>query len=202
MSASARPGSGALASPGSAAEPRADRASRAPPAGLALPSAHGWPETGHATLRPSEESRGLCRADDLHAHPAFNEPLKGLTADELRYVAAGPAVDPSFIDEARKRFATESAYLDDRPGAPLRFLAEGNLSVVIRREEQPVNPTEARAQLSDRIRDIFDGKTFEAVPFPGGPFGVPDEVGDGRPKLVVCAYDGLAVGEIVEEVPS
>lgn len=49
---------------------------------------------------------------------AFNEPLKGLTADELRYAAAGPAVDPSFIDEGRKRFTAESAYLDDRPAAP------------------------------------------------------------------------------------
>ena len=131
----------------------------------------------------------------------FNDPLKGLTADELRYAAAGPAIDPSFIDEARKRFTTESAYLDDRPAAPMRFLAEANLSVVIRREEQHVDPGEARAQLNDRIRDIFDGKTFETVPFPGGPFDVPDEVGNGRPKLVVFAYDGLAVGEVVDEVP-
>ena len=132
---------------------------------------------------------------------AFNDPLKGLTAEELRYAAAGPAVDPSFIDEARKRFTAESAYLDDRPAAPMRFLAEANLSVVIRREEQHVDPAVARAQLNDRIRQIFSGKTFEAVPFPGGPFDVPDEVGDGRPKLVVFAYDGVAVGEVVDEVP-
>ena len=132
---------------------------------------------------------------------AFNDPLKGLTADELRYASAGPAVKPSFIDEARKRFAAESAYLDDRPAAPLRFLAEANLNVVIQREEQHVEPSAARTQLNDRIRDIFNGRTFETVPFPGGPFDVPDEVGDGRPKLVVFAYDGLAVGEVVDEVP-
>ena len=132
---------------------------------------------------------------------AFNDPLKGLTAEELRYAVAGPAVDPSFIDEARKRFTAESAYLDDRPAAPMRFLAEANLNVVIRREEQHVDPAEARAQLNHRIRDIFNGKTFETIPFPGGPFDVPDEVGDGRPKLVVFAYDGLAVGEVVDEVP-
>ena len=70
----------------------------------------------------------------------------------------------------------------------MRFLAEANLSVVIRREEQHVDPAEARVQLNDRIRAIFEGKTFEAIPFPGGPFDVPDEVGDGRPKLVVFAY--------------
>ena len=132
---------------------------------------------------------------------AFNEPLKGLTPDELRYAATGPAVDPSFIDEARKRFSAESAYLDDRPAAPLRFLAEANLSLIIRREEQHVDPGDARAELNDRIRQIFNGKTFETIPFPGGPFDVPDEVGDGRPKLVVFAYDGVAVGEVVDEVP-
>ena len=132
---------------------------------------------------------------------AFNDPLKGLTAEELRYAAVGPAVDPGFIDEARKRFTAESAYLDDRPAAPLRFLAEANLNVIVRREEQHVDPAEARAQLNDRIREIFGGKTFETVAFPGGPFDVPDEVGDGRPTLVVFAYDGLAVGEVVDEVP-
>ena len=132
---------------------------------------------------------------------AFNDPLKGLMPEELRFAAAGPAVDPGFIDEARKRFVAESAYLDDRPAAPMRFLAEANLSVIIRREEQHVDPGDARAELNDRIRDIFAGKMFEIVPFPGGPFDVPDELGDGRPKLVVFSYDGLAVGDVVDEVP-
>ena len=132
---------------------------------------------------------------------AFNDPLKGLMPEELRYAAAGPEIDPSFIDEARKRFIAESAYLDDRPAAPMRFLAEANLNVIIRREEQHVDPGDARVQLNDRIRDIFGGKTFETVLFPGGPFDVPDELGDGRPKLVVFSYDGLPVGEVVDEVP-
>ncbi len=132
---------------------------------------------------------------------AFNDPLKGLTAEELRYATAGPAVNPSFIDEARKRFVAESAYLDDRPAAPMQFRAEANLNVIIRREEQHVEAAQARAQLNDRIREIFGGKMFETVAFPGGPFDVPDEVGEGRPKLVVFAYDGLAIGEAVDEVP-
>ena len=132
---------------------------------------------------------------------AFNDPLKGLTAEELRYATAGPAVNPSFIDEARKRFTAESAYLDDRPAAPMQFRAEANLNVIIRREEQHVEAAEARAQLNDRIRGIFGGKTFETVAFPGGPFDVPDEVGEGRPKLAVFAYDGLAIGDVVDEVP-
>ena len=119
----------------------------------------------------------------------------------MRYSVLCPAADITFIDEARKKFIAESAYLDDRPGAPMRFLAEANLSQIIRREEQHVDAGEARAELNDRIRHIFGGKTFDAACFPGGPFDVPDEVGDGRPKLAVLAYDGVTVGGSVESVP-
>ena len=132
---------------------------------------------------------------------AFNEPLKGVSAERLRYSVLGPAADISFIDQARTRFVTDSAYLDDRPGAPMRFLAEANLRQIIRREEQHVEAADARAELNDRIRRVFSGKTFEAIPFPGGPFDVPDEVGDGRPRLIVVAYDGVAIGASVHSVP-
>ena len=83
----------------------------------------------------------------------------------------------------------------------MRFLAEANLRQIIRREESHVDAGDARAQLNDRIRGIFAGKTFEAVPFPGGPFDVPDEIADGRPKLTVLAYDGVTIGSSVEDVP-
>ena len=132
---------------------------------------------------------------------AFNEPLKGLPAEQLRYSTVGPTLDISFIEEARKKFIADSAYLDDRPGSPMRFLAEANLRQIIRREEQHVDPGDARAQLNDRIREIFKGRTFDAICFPGGPFDVPDEVGDGRPKLVVLAYDGVTIGNSVDTVP-
>ena len=131
---------------------------------------------------------------------AFNDPLKGLSPERLRYSVLGPATDLSFVEDARKKFVTDSAYLDDRPGAPMRFLVEANLSQVIRREEQNVDPGHARAELNDRIRQIFGGRTFEMIPFPGGPFDVADEVGDGRPRLIVLAYDGVAMGSTVEGV--
>ena len=132
---------------------------------------------------------------------AFNDPLKGISPRQLRYSVLGPAMDISFLEEARKKFIAESAYLDDRPGAPMRFLAEANLRQIIRREERYVDAGEARAQLNDHIRSIFSGKTFEAVPFPGGPFDVPDEVGNGQPLLVILAYDGVTIGGSVDAVP-
>ncbi len=134
---------------------------------------------------------------------AFNEPLKGLSVEMLRYSILGPQTDISFIDEACKKFTAESAYLDDRPGVPMRFLAEANLRQLIRRMEDHIDVEEARAELDDQIRKIFDGrsKTLDSVMFPGGPFDVDDNVGDGRPKLVVLGYDALTVGASVESVP-
>ena len=74
-------------------------------------------------------------------------------------------------------------------------------SQLVRREESHVDAGEARAELNDRIRQIFGGTAFETIAFPDGPFDVPDEVGDGRPKLIVLVHDGVAIGATVEGVP-
>lgn len=132
---------------------------------------------------------------------AFNESLKGVVPEHLRFAMIGPKIDISFIEAARQKFIANSAYLDDRPGAPMRFLAEANLTQVIRRQEANVDPGELRAQLNDRIKSIFSGSTLDSVPFPGGPWDVPDEVGSGRPLLAVMSYDACSVGASVEAVP-
>jgi len=132
---------------------------------------------------------------------AFNEQAKGLTAEELRGAMAAPTLDLAFADQARQLFLQESAYLDDRPTAPLRFLAEANLNQIVRREMSQVDGSEVRAELSDRIRTIFKGEIFELVPFPAGPFDVPDDVGNGKPRLAVVSHDALDVGGIVDVIP-
>ena len=142
----------------------------------------------------------LARTTFLHTL-AFNEPLKGVSQERLRYSMVGPAMDLTFIEEARKTFVTESAFLDDRPSAPMRFLAEPNLTKLIQTEEQNVDAGDARAHLDDRIREIFVGPTMDAVRFPGSPFDVPDEVADGKPKLVVLAYDGVSIAGTVDRAP-
>ena len=132
---------------------------------------------------------------------AFNDPLKGLPPEELRYSMIGPVLDISFIDDARKKFVAESAYLDDRPGAAMRFLVDANLNQIIRREERNVDAGDARAFLNDRIREVFGGRTFDLVGFPGGPYDVDDNVGAGRPKLAVLSYDGVSIGPGEVQVP-
>ena len=132
---------------------------------------------------------------------AFNDPLKGLPPEELRYSMIGPMLDISFIDDARKKFVAESAYLDDRPGAAMRFLVDANLNQIIRREERNVDAGDARAQLNDRIRQVFGGRTFDLVDFPGGPYDVDDSVGSGRPKLAILSYDGVSIGPGEVQIP-
>ena len=130
---------------------------------------------------------------------AFNDRLRGVERNELRFSALGPGMDVGFIDDAAARFADESAYMDDRPGVPMRFRAEANLTQLIRQQTRNVDPDEARAQLRDRIIDVFSGKDLAIVPFPSAPGEVADDVGDGRPRLVVVSYDAETVsGERVE----
>ena len=132
---------------------------------------------------------------------AFNEPLKGVAPERLRYSILGPATDIGFIEDARKRFILMSAYLDDRPTAPMRFLTEANLTQIIRRQEQRVDKEQARAELNDSIKQTFSAGRFQTIPFPSGPYEVPDEIGDGRPLLALMSYDGLTVGGSVDAVP-
>ena len=105
---------------------------------------------------------------------AFNEQLKGLTPDHLRYSMIAPLIDISFVPTPPgSGFIENSAYLDDRPGAPLRFLTDANLTQVIRGMERNIDPGELRAQLNDRIKSIFGGAVLESVPFPRRPLGCP-----------------------------
>ena len=143
----------------------------------------------------------LARAVLLHTL-AFNEELKGCTAEELRYSLLAPGLDPSFIDDARKRFIASSAYLDDRPHVPMRFLTEANLTQIIRRQEAQADAGEVRAQLNDRIKTIFAGQVFHPVPFAAGPHDVPDDPADGRPYLVLIGYDAESVRSDAVAVPA
>lgn len=138
---------------------------------------------------------------------AYNDALRGLTAEELRHSLLSPGTDLSFIDDARRRFVADSAYLDDRPNVPLRFLAEANLTQIIRRQELNTDPGEARTQLNDRIRQLFSGQALTLIPFAAGSHDVPDDAGDGKPFLVVLGYEAadvaperVIVPEIVERI--
>ncbi|MFW5655497.1 MAG: ATP-binding protein [Roseicyclus sp.] len=132
---------------------------------------------------------------------AYNNELKGIAPDHLRYSILGPSLDITFIDDARAKFVTDSAYLDDRPTAPLRFTSDANLTQLIGREERRIEKGEVRAELNDRIKSIFRGNAFEMIAFPAAPYDVPDDVGEGKPRLAVVGHDALAVGSDISTVP-
>jgi hypothetical protein len=69
---------------------------------------------------------------------AFGDAARGISSEQLRLSICSPLIEPAFIEQARMAFIAESLYLDDRPGAPLRFMTEPNLTMVIRREMDEV----------------------------------------------------------------
>ncbi len=165
-------------------------------------------ESGKAALAEDFDRKiyaGLPPYGSIVARPilfhslAFNDQAKGVNENELLYSVLAPGLDPSFIDDARKRFIEESAYRDDRPNVRLRFLTQANLTVIIRREEGNVDAGDVRTVLNDTIKTIFKNKTLELVPFAATPGDVPDDAGDGKPYLVLINYDADSVrhGEVM-----
>jgi hypothetical protein len=125
---------------------------------------------------------------------AFPSTLQGIAPDHLRFSVLAPALDLGFIDDARKRFQEKSAYLDDRPNAPLRFLTEANLTQIIERQKQLCDPGTIRDELNDRIARTYLAGEFELNKFPGTAGEVQDEVGGGKPLLVLLSYDSVSIG--------
>ncbi|HLH03938.1 MAG TPA: DUF499 domain-containing protein [Bryobacteraceae bacterium] len=134
---------------------------------------------------------------------AYGDAARGISADQLKLSVCSPAVEPAFIEQARVQFIAESLFLDDHPGAPMRFMVEPNLTMIIRKRMSEIDPNEVRAELGERIRNLFSlpRGEFNAILFPSSPYDVPDEIGDGRPLLVVMNYESTAVPANAQDPP-
>ena len=135
---------------------------------------------------------------------AYGDSAKGIAPDQLKLSVCSPTVEPSFIEQARLRFMADSLFLDDRPGSPLRFMVEPNLTQVIRRQMEEVDASEVRAELDERIRNLFgaSGGAFNLILFPAAAYEVNDGVGDGRPNLVLLHHDGFSINADPQGLPS
>ena len=131
---------------------------------------------------------------------AFNDNLKGANEAELRYAMLCPDADISFIDSAIRKFRQESAYLDDRPNAPLRFLVEPNLTQLVHQRERQVEPQEIRSRLNDEIRNVFGSSNsfFRLVLFPATSKDIEDNAE--KPMLAVMGYEACAVSDSSSQV--
>lgn len=142
----------------------------------------------------------VARAIFLHSL-AYPDDRAGIDRTSLRFALLSPALDFDMIEQARNLFAREAFFLDDRPGAPYRFKTEPNLTQIVRRQEQQVDSGDLRDSLNGRIHEIFGGKVLELVRFPGGPFDVPDETSERRPRLVLIGHEAATVDRLVVKVP-
>jgi hypothetical protein len=135
---------------------------------------------------------------------AYGDTARGVSPEQLRLAVCSPALEPAFIEQARTAFQSEALFLDDRPGAPLRFMAEANLNQVIGRYMRDVDPGEVRAYLRDRIDKLFNlpRGEFNAVLFPAGPWEVPDDLADPRPLLAILNYESTAIPADLRQPPA
>ncbi|MBM4345232.1 MAG: ATP-binding protein [Deltaproteobacteria bacterium] len=124
---------------------------------------------------------------------AFNKDLKGCTPEELALCVLAPGSDISFLNDACRRFRAQSAFLDDVPGAPLRFLVDANLTQIVAKEASGIADQDVAVELNARIQEVFANPTvapcLDLVTFPAGPGEVLDGAGNGRPHLVVLHFD-------------
>ena len=126
---------------------------------------------------------------------AYGDSAKGISPERLKFSVCSPGVEPAFVEQARIQFVADAIYLDDRPGAPMRFMAEPNLNQIIRRHASDIEDLDVRNELRLRIQHLFGlpRGPFQLSIFPPGPYDVPDEVGDGRPYLAVMSYESVTV---------
>ncbi|MDM8543814.1 DUF499 domain-containing protein [Desulfococcaceae bacterium HSG9] len=132
---------------------------------------------------------------------AFGDAAQGVSAEHLRYSVCSPAIEPALAESARKAFITESLYLDDTPGASMRFRVEPNLTQIINRAMKEVDAEDLRNVLETRIRDLFGGKhgDFDLIAFPAGPYEIPDD--PRRPFMAVLHYDAFMIDGAPTELP-
>lgn len=137
---------------------------------------------------------------------AYGDNAKGISPEQLKLAVCGPhpGMETAFLEQARVGFVGESIYLDDKPGAPMRFMVEANLTMVIRRRMADIDPVKVRERLHARIDGLFSlpRGEFNAIIFPAGAYEVPDEIGDGRPLLVVMNYETLSIPVDLRQPPS
>lgn len=130
---------------------------------------------------------------------AYNQRLKGVGIQNLRYSMLWPGMEIGYVDEALGRFRDRSMYLDDNPQKPTQFQAAANLTQAIRQEEQRLDDSDLRSEIDRRMGMMFRKGEFDLYLFPGGHEDVPDD--RDAPKLVIPKYDAVGTDN-PESAPS
>lgn len=104
---------------------------------------------------------------------AYGDNARGISPEQLKLAVCSPhpSMEPPFLEQARVAFVGESIYLDDKPGAPLRFMVEASLAtMIIRRRMADIDARDVPERAA-RVRNLslsrmasFTPSHFRRVP--------------------------------------
>ncbi len=101
-----------------------------------------------------------------------------------------PGDDPLLIHKAAERLY-DKGWFFDWDGRRYRFKTEPSLNKIITDEMGMVGRTKAKAELDQRIRQVWKSGVLHVVPFPQEASDVDDDAG--LPKLAILHYDAATV---------
>lgn len=110
----------------------------------------------------------------------------------------GSGDDPAVVKRALDKLYEHSWFLE-YDGHRYRFKTEPSLNKIILDEMAQVGPTKAKAEIEQRIRQIWKKGYFKPVHFPLDPSNVDDDAE--APKLAIMHFDAVAMNAASGEIP-
>jgi hypothetical protein len=139
----------------------------------------GWVDAG----KPPYAQRA---ATTVFLHSLTQGVASGVDPADLLLAVLQPGDDPALVAKALDRLVDTCWFLD-YDGHRYRFKTEPSLNKIVAEEVALVGKTRAKAELDQRIRQIWKKGIFQPVFFPGEASEVDDDAG--LPKLVIAHYD-------------
>lgn len=128
-------------------------------------------------------------ASTIFLHSLTQGVASGVDPADLTLGVIQPDDDPTLIGKAVERLVDTCWFLD-YDGHRFRFKTEPSLNKIVADEVALVGKTKAKAELDQRIRQVWRKGVFQPVFFPSEASEVDDDARE--PKLVVVHYDAAA----------
>ena len=125
-------------------------------------------------------------ATTVFLHSLTQGVASGIDPADLLLGVLVPGDDPVLPHKAAERLY-DKGWFFEWDGRRYRFKTEPSLNKIVTDEMGMVGRTKAKAELDDRIRQVWKSGIFKVVPFPQEAAEVDDDAG--LPKLAVLHYD-------------
>lgn len=124
----------------------------------------------------------------IFLHSLTQGTASGVAPADLMLAVLEPGDDPAVVTRSLERLTDQGWFLEYN-GHRYRFTTEPSINKIISDETWQVGPTKAKAELENRIRQIWKKGYFEPSFFPVQPADVDDN--SGPPKLVILHFDAV-----------